>query len=73
MDHTAILNSLQTRSSFTIEQLHEQFKWSDERIQTAIDFMIKEGLVWIDKNGRYTEYFFPGLFTAQRVTAGESV
>jgi ESCRT-II complex subunit VPS22 len=73
MDHTAILNSLQTRSSFTAEQLRDQFKWSDERIQTAIDFMIKEGLVWIDYNGRYTEYFFPGLFTAQRVTAGESV
>jgi ESCRT-II complex subunit VPS22 len=73
MDHTAIINSLQTRSSFTIEQLRDQFKWSDERIQTAIDFMIKEGLVWMDNNGRNTEYFFPGLFTAQRVTAGESV
>lgn len=73
MDHTAILNSLQTRSSFTVEQLREQFKWTDERIQTAIDLMIKEGLVWIDQKGRSTEYFFPGLFTAQRVTAGESV
>jgi ESCRT-II complex subunit VPS22 len=73
MDHTAILNSLQTRSSFTAEQLRDQLRWSDDRIKTAIDFMIKEGLVWVDKNGRYTEYFFPGLFTAQRVTAGESV
>ena len=73
MDHTAILNSLQTGSSFTIEQLRNQFKWSDDRIQTAIDFMIKEGLVWVDNNERNTEYFFPGLFTAQRVTAGESV
>jgi len=73
MDHTAILNSLQTRSSFTSEQLREQFKWSDERIQTAIDFMIKEGLVWVDDKGRMKEYFFPGLFTAQRVTNGESV
>jgi len=73
MDHTAILNSLQTRSSFTVEQLRDQFKWSDDRIQTAINFMIKEGLVWVDNHGRYTEYFFPGLFTAQRVTAGESV
>ena len=73
MDHTAILNSLQTRSSFTVEQLREQFKWSDERIQTAIEFMVKEGLVWVDQKGRSTEYFFPGLFTAQRVIEGESV
>ncbi|CAF0957492.1 unnamed protein product [Adineta steineri] len=73
MDHTAILNSLQTRSSFTKEQLRDQLKWSDERIEAAIDFMVKEGLVWIDNNGRYTEYYFPGLFTAQRVTNGESV
>ncbi|CAM2704568.1 unnamed protein product [Rotaria socialis] len=72
MDHTAILNSLQTRSSFTVEQLREQFKWSDDRIKAAIDFMIKEGLVWVDNNGRNTEYYLPGLFTAQRVTAGES-
>jgi ESCRT-II complex subunit VPS22 len=73
MDHTAILNSLQTRSSFTAEQLRDQFKWSDERIKAAIDFMLKEGLVWVDNNGRHPEYYFPGLFTAQRVTAGESV
>ena len=73
MDHTAILNSLQTRSSFTVEQLRNQFKWSDDRIKTAIDFMIKEGLIWVDHNERIIEYYFPGLFTAQRVIAGESV
>jgi ESCRT-II complex subunit VPS22 len=70
MDHTAILNSLQKQSNFTFEQLREQFQWSNDRIQTAIDFMIKEGLVWIDNHGRQTEYYFPGLFTAQRVTIG---
>lgn len=73
MDHTAILTSLQNRSSFTGEQLREQLKWSDERIQNAVEFMLKEGLVWVDSNGRCKEYFFPGLFTAQRVTSGESV
>ncbi|CAF4846801.1 unnamed protein product, partial [Rotaria sp. Silwood2] len=73
MDHTAILNSLQTRSSFTVEQLREEFKWTDDRIKTAIDFMIKEGLLWIDNNGRNIEYYFPGLFTAQRVIAGENM
>ncbi|CAF1358695.1 unnamed protein product [Rotaria sordida] len=56
MNHTAILNLLQTRSSFTVKQLRDQFKWSDDRIQTAINFMIKEGLVWVDNNGRDTDY-----------------
>ncbi|CAF0819956.1 unnamed protein product [Adineta ricciae] len=73
MDHTTILNSLQTRSSFTAEQLRDQFQWSNDRIQTAINFMIKEGLIWVDNNGRCSEYYFPGLFTAQRVTSGENV
>nr|CAG4643367.1 EOG090X09XM [Ilyocryptus agilis] len=68
MDHLTILNSLQTRSNFTVRQLREEFQWSDERIHTAIDFMIKEGLIWLDQNGRETEYFFPGLFTAQRMS-----
>lgn len=72
MDHTAILNSLQTRSSFTAEHLQEQFHWSPERIQTAVDFMVKEGLVWVDRNDRTTEYYFPGLFTEQRVTDDET-
>ena len=73
MDHLTILNSLQNRSSFTARQLRDEFRWTDERIGNAIDFMVKEGLVWLDQNGRETEYFFPGLFTAQRVTAGENV
>lgn len=72
MDHTAVLNSLQTRSSFTARQLRDEFQWSPDRIQSAIDLMIKEGLVWVDSSEREPEYYFPGLFTAQRATAGET-
>jgi ESCRT-II complex subunit VPS22 len=72
MDHTTILNSLQTRSSFTVEQLRDELQWSNERIDNAVEFMVKEGLVWIDRQGRRTEYFFPGLFTAQRVPESDS-
>ncbi|CAF0721482.1 unnamed protein product [Didymodactylos carnosus] len=73
MDHTTIISSLQTKANFTSEQLKEQLKWNDDRIKSALDFMIKEGLLWVDTNGKQTEYWFPGLFTAQRVQAGESV
>ena len=71
MDHLAILNSLQNRSSFTVQQLREQFQWSNDRIETAINFMIKEGLVWVDTDGKHTEYYFPGLFIAQNLSSSE--
>lgn len=70
-DHLAILNSLENRSSFTAERLSLDLKWSRERIDSAINFMIKEGLVWVDQNEKTSEFYFPGLFTAQNLSDNE--
>lgn len=44
--------------------LMEQLSWSDERIQKALDELIMEGIVWVDKQGPdgHDLYWFPGQF-----------
>lgn len=43
--------------------LREKLSWSDERIQKALDELIMEGIIWIDKQGLNGEYlyWFAGL------------
>jgi len=40
----------------------EKKGWDKERFNRTIEFLIKEGLVWIDKKGKLNEilYFFSG-------------
>lgn len=45
--------------------LRERLSWPDERIQKALDELIMEGIIWVDRQGKDGEtlYWFPGLNT----------
>lgn len=67
MDHTAVLQqaSLSGNAHVSRSMLEEELRWERERAQKALDHMVKEGLAWLDEQGKQeTLYWFPSLFTA---------
>lgn len=65
LDHTAVIQQAQNQSYVTKNQLIKELKWEEERANRALNYLVKEGLVWIDrKEGSDTQYWFPSLFTA---------
>lgn len=67
MDHTAVLQqaSLSGNAHVSRSMLEEELRWEKERAQKALDHMVKEGLAWLDEQGKQeTLYWFPSLFTA---------
>ena len=65
MDHTAVLNqaAFGGNANVCISKLEQQLKWDSKRAQKALDYMVQEGMAWIDnQNSRELVYWFPSLF-----------
>jgi len=69
-DHTQIMNIAQEqehREEFygcvAIEQIQNATDWNDERIQRALEILLRQGMVWLDvsKSGE-KNYWFPSLW-----------
>ncbi len=43
-----------------------RLNWTEERAQAALDFLLKEGMAWIDDvdSSKGCSYWFPSLFRA---------
>ncbi|XP_060576048.1 vacuolar-sorting protein SNF8-like [Ruditapes philippinarum] len=65
LDHTAVIQAAQSSSHVTKSSLIKELKWEEERAARALNYLVKEGLVWVDDQaGSEREYWFPSLFTA---------
>lgn len=65
MDHTAVLNAASNsdKAYVSVSILVGSLSWPNERAQKALDYMIKQGLAWIDyQNPKEPLYWFPSLF-----------
>lgn len=67
MDHTAVLQ--QVTSSLlgfsSVSLIKEALGWEEDRAQKALDYMIEQGLAWIDLQDPEEQlYYFPSLFAA---------
>jgi ESCRT-II complex subunit VPS22 len=67
-DHSQVLKLAETNNGLvTSRLLLDQLKWDLYRIESVLNFLIKEGIVWIDVHGQggtiVTSYYFPGLFS----------
>ncbi|XP_077981508.1 vacuolar-sorting protein SNF8-like [Glandiceps talaboti] len=63
MDHTSVLQAAKDTGHISVPQLKKQLGWEEERSTLAINYMVKEGLAWVDDQARpETLYWFPGLF-----------
>ncbi|CAG2247440.1 EAP30 [Mytilus edulis] len=62
MDHTAVLQQAESNGFITKTELMSQLKWEDERASRALNFMVKEGLAWVDDQGKERQFWFPSFF-----------
>ncbi|KAF5285343.1 hypothetical protein FQA39_LY04442 [Lamprigera yunnana] len=67
MDHTAVIEqAANSNKAFTsISILKEHLKWEDTRAEKALNYLLEEGLLWLDAQDPHERlYYFPSLFTA---------
>jgi len=62
-DHTTIIVIAQEKKFVTYSQLQSELKWTKDRIQPVMDYLLKQGMVWIDNQSESNEtsYWFPSL------------
>jgi ESCRT-II complex subunit VPS22 len=63
MDQTAVLQHASGTGNVSVTSLCTKLNWENQRAERALEFMMKEGLAWIDlqdRNGK--SYWFPSLF-----------
>lgn len=65
MDHTAVLHAASSddKAYVSVRILQNKLSWEAGRAQKALDYMIKQGLSWIDsQNPKEPLYWFPSMF-----------
>ena len=63
MDHTTTMQQAESTGYTCVSTLTSApLKWSPERASHVLEHLIKEGMVWIDKQAPETRYYFPSLF-----------
>lgn len=72
VDHTQVLKLAEANNGIVDSRLiSDELKWDSVRIQNVFNFMIKEGIVWIDKYNKGTtikiSYYFPSLFNSENL------
>lgn len=71
MDHTAVIQQAQSTAHVTKSDLMKTLKWEEERANRALNYLVKEGLVWVDdQSSSEREFWFPSLFTRTVSTPG---
>ncbi|XP_074650964.1 vacuolar-sorting protein SNF8-like [Tubulanus polymorphus] len=63
MDHTQVLQLAQETGRVSVATVKEKLDWEHERAHRTLDYMVSEGLSWVDdqdKEGR--QFWFPGFF-----------
>ncbi len=66
VDHTEVLKLAEVNSGvITQRMVQDQLRWDEIRVENLLNFMIKEGIVWLDCDVQQNKsYYFPSLFTA---------
>jgi ESCRT-II complex subunit VPS22 len=60
-DQSAVLEAAQILGYVTVEMLAVNLGWPDARAKTAIDDLMGEGMLWVDKQARPWEYWSPSF------------
>lgn len=73
MDHTSVLQQAESNGYITKSELMTQLKWEDERAGRALNFMVKEGLAWVDDQGKgERQFWFPSFFPYLKTSGNSS-
>eukprot|EP01132_Coremiostelium_polycephalum_P005652 gene5652-7037_t len=61
-DHTDVLLNAQQKGYTNVSSLESNLKWSKQRIMNVLNFLLQEGIAWIDDQSDETLYWFPSLW-----------
>jgi len=65
MDHTAVLEyARKNKGKLSPSLFKNELKWSEERLLEVLDYMVGEGMAWIDSQSKSDKlmYWFPSLY-----------
>ncbi|CAI4219062.1 unnamed protein product [Parascedosporium putredinis] len=60
-DQSSVLEAAQVLGYVTVEMLVVNLDWPQARAQTAIEDLMSDGMLWVDKQIRPWEYWSPGF------------
>lgn len=60
-DQSAVLEATQLLGYVTVSMLMLNLRWPRARVKTAIDDLLSEGMLWVDKQCPEWEYWNPGF------------
>ncbi|KAM7543117.1 hypothetical protein Aperf_G00000010416 [Anoplocephala perfoliata] len=67
-DQTQILKLAESRGAHvTIQQCIKKLGWTEERAKTALEYLIQEGMAWVDEGSESGErsFWFPSLLSVE--------
>lgn len=56
-----MLEAVQVLGYVTISMLMVNIRWARARAQTAVEDLVGEGMLWVDKQSQEWEYWSPGF------------
>ncbi|RYP80068.1 hypothetical protein DL769_002642 [Monosporascus sp. CRB-8-3] len=62
MDQSSVLEAVQVLGFVSVSMLMANLGWTRARAQTAIEDLLGEGMLWVDKQEAEWEYWSPGFF-----------
>ncbi|CAD5117727.1 DgyrCDS6473 [Dimorphilus gyrociliatus] len=62
MDHTIILEKAQEKNGRISKS---DIGWERERVDRAMDYLVKEGMTWVDDKANERLYWFPSMFSIE--------
>ncbi len=64
MDHTTLLQKTEEKGYTSVSLLKADLGWENERISRALEYMVTEGLAWVDdQTVQERHYWFPSFFS----------
>ncbi|KAL2020379.1 hypothetical protein VTK56DRAFT_8508 [Thermocarpiscus australiensis] len=60
-DQSAVLEAVQVLGYVSVSMLMANLGWSRARAQTALEDLVGEGMLWVDKQSEEWEYWSPGF------------
>eukprot|EP00823_Brevimastigomonas_motovehiculus_P003503 TRINITY_DN2143_c0_g1_i1.p1 TRINITY_DN2143_c0_g1~~TRINITY_DN2143_c0_g1_i1.p1 ORF type:complete len:245 (-),score=60.98 TRINITY_DN2143_c0_g1_i1:415-1149(-) len=64
-DHMVLLELAQTNEGLvSVSLIQKKYNWDQHRIDTVVNLLLQEGMLWIDNQGKDTQYGFPSIFSS---------
>lgn len=68
-DQSAVLEAVQVLGYVSISMLMVNIRWARARAQTAVEDLVGEGMLWVDKQSQEWEYWSPGFMLEAQDTS----